>query len=304
MRPLTTLAMVLVLLGGLAGCGGSRAGSSVSSSSSSSEGDMELAKEVASALGQKATAAFRWENCPSEEGCTYHAPTTFDVNEANGCTPTTENPGYNWECNFIEVNEAGRGDPNNWLVDKEANGCWKVVELDEHAKWERGGKTLNEYEREGEHSKPQEPETPYVENCTQAGRESIGRHGRLVPATSEQSQSTRTTQPESTETTPTASTPEATTETSPRSASSPPQTTTECTAYLTRPGKPAASAEKFHTTASCRQASQALLKCKPDDRVCEVEGLAWQCTGAIPGSETCRSGALIAQIAWARVIEG
>jgi hypothetical protein len=107
-----------------------------------------------------------------------------------------------------------------------------------------------------------------------------------------------------TETTPTTSTPEATTETSPRSASSPPQTPTECTAYLARPGKPAASAEKFHTTASCRQASQALLKCKPDDRVCEVEGLAWQCTGAIPGSETCRSGALIAQIAWARVIEG
>lgn len=107
-----------------------------------------------------------------------------------------------------------------------------------------------------------------------------------------------------TETTPTTSTPETTTETSPSSANSPPQTTTECTAYLTRPGKPAASAEKFHTTASCRQASQALLKCKPDDRVCEVEGLAWQCTGAIPGSETCRSGALIAQIAWARVIEG
>jgi hypothetical protein len=302
MRWLTTLAMVLALLLGVAGCGGSRAGSSVSSSSSRVEGDMELAKEVATALGQKATAAFRWENCPSEEGCTYHAPTTFDVNEANGCTPTTENPGYNWECNFIEVNEAGRGDPNNWLVDKEANGCWKVVELDEHAKWERGGKTLNEYEREGEHSKPQEPETPYVENCTQSGRESIGRHGRLVPATSEQSQST--TQPESTETTPTASTPEATTGTSPRSASSPPQTTTECTAYLTRPGKPAASAEKFHTTASCRQASQALQNCQPNDRDCVVEGLDWQCTGAIPGSETCRSGALIAQIAWARVIEG
>ena len=96
-----------------------------------------------------------------------------------------------------------------------------------------GARPWSEYEREGGHSKPQEPETPYIENCTQAGRESIGRHGRVVPSTSEQSQSTHTTQPESTGTTPTASTPEATTETSPRSASSPPQAATECTAYLT-----------------------------------------------------------------------
>ena len=61
---------------------------------------MGLAKEVATALGQKATAAYKWENCPSEEGCAYHQPTTFDMNESNGCTPTTEDPGYNRECNF------------------------------------------------------------------------------------------------------------------------------------------------------------------------------------------------------------
>lgn len=302
MRRLTALAMVLALVCGLAGCRGSPDGSSsVSSSSSGSssvEGDMELAKEVATALGQKATAAFRWENCPSEEGCTYHEPTTFEINEKGGCSYGAEAP-YNWTCNFIEVNEAGRGAPNNWLVDKEANGCWKVVELDEHSKWERGGKTLNEYEREGEHSKPQEPETPYVENCTQSGRASIGRAGRLVPATSEQSESTPTTQTESTETTPTTSTPEASTE-APASSSSSACGTIALTQVESRPLKVTVVKGRV-SCAEARSVLQALYvgdrgrpRCEHGGEVCDRAETyyligGWQCgTGA--GGGGCSKG--------------
>lgn len=180
MRRLTTLAMVLALGGGLAGCGGSRADSS--SVSSSSEG-AKLTREVAGALGEKATADFHQDDCPqpSEADCVPHERTRFVEGD---CEPNKTTTGFNWVCSFEEVTETEVNETdrvkNLWLVATESGGgCWKTVRSEEQLAWEHQGLTILS---ETVNTKPK----PYVENCTLAGHENVGRPGPIGKTTEEQ----------------------------------------------------------------------------------------------------------------------
>ncbi len=132
MRRLTTPAMVLVLLGGIAGCGGG-------SGTKEAKG-VKLAEEVEVTMGREVTPRRDLQNqqtcerggngfgaCEDKNAVTSYTP---NANTEEVCAETKDHPGYNWSCYLIVENGALREPPAYYLVDMQSNGCWSARVLD------------------------------------------------------------------------------------------------------------------------------------------------------------------------------
>lgn len=121
MRRLTILAVVLAVLGGIAGCG----------SGGGEPKSVKLAGKVAAVMSEQVT---RWHHiihtrsCDKlNEGCEESSTTyTFTPDlreEPSGCVEDKEGTGYNWVCRFIKE-YAGFTEHNNYLVELQPDGCF------------------------------------------------------------------------------------------------------------------------------------------------------------------------------------